>query len=216
MLNNTFIHRMREGGEAGNGGAAASRAGESGREPTRQGVGVSACLEAAGRAARLPTRVERARRLLPSSKCELIGHGCPVFYVPQRIPLTSDKLMPSLKDLEALVLERRRLLEEAEAALLAERSREPAPGDFVRSTLTNFYGRVTRVIPRAGAKPWLEITPYLTPTLPGRSTMDLYDAWEFIEGPADGELGTTSFNAVPNLTEVIVSFDTNLRLVPRS
>jgi hypothetical protein len=74
---------------------------------------------------------------------------------------------------------------------------------------------VTRVIPRAEAKPWLEITPYLTPTLPGRSTMDLYDAWEFIEGPADGELGTTGFNAVPNLTEVIVSFDANLRLVPR-
>ena len=138
-----------------------------------------------------------------------------MFYVPLRIPPTSDKVMPSLKDLEALVLERRRLLEEAEAALLAARSREPAPGDFVRSTLTNFYGRVTRVIPRAEAKPWLEITPYLTPTLPGRTTMDLYDAWEFIEGPADGELGTTGFNAVPNLTEVIVSFDANLRLVPR-
>jgi len=123
--------------------------------------------------------------------------------------------MRSVKDLEALVAERRRLLEEAEAALLAAKNRQPAPGDFVRSTLTNFYGRVTRVVPRAKAKPWVEITPYLTPTLPGRSTMDLYDNWEFIEAPAAGEFGSTGIDAVAKLTEVIVSTGANLRPVIR-
>src|SRR5215212_1621371 len=93
--------------------------------------------------------------------------------------------MASIKELEALVAERWRLLEEAEAALAEARSRLPEVGDFVRSTLTNFFGRVTRVIPRPNGPPWVEITPYLAPGLPGHSTLDLYDAWEIIEDPAE-------------------------------
>ena len=123
--------------------------------------------------------------------------------------------MPTVKDLEALVRSGAGSSRRLKPPFLRQGTGSRSPGDFVRSTLTNFYGRVTRVIPRAEARPWVEITPYLTPTLPGRSTMDLYDSWEFIEGPADGELGTTGIDAMTKLTEVIVSFDTNLRLVPR-
>ena len=95
--------------------------------------------------------------------------------------------MPSVKELEALVAERWRLLEEAEAALAEARSRMPSEGDFVRSTLTNFYGRVTRVIPRPGGRPWVEITPYLAP----ESQDDRLSGAEIIS----------------KLTEVIVSYD---------
>ena len=118
--------------------------------------------------------------------------------------------MPSVKELEALVAERWRLLEEAEAALAEARSRLPVVGDFVRSTLTNFYGRVTKVIPRPEGRPWVEITPYLAPTLPGHSTLDLYDAWEIIDDPSESaEDGTEPSGAeiVSKLTEVIVSYD---------
>jgi hypothetical protein len=124
-----------------------------------------------------------------------------------------DHPMPSLKELEILVSERRRLLEEAEAVLLAAQKRQPVPGDFVRSTLTNFYGRVTRVISRPNARPWVEITPYLTPTLRGRSTMDLYSTWEFIDGPAEGELGSTGLERLAGMIETIVAFEDGLQLV---
>jgi hypothetical protein len=124
--------------------------------------------------------------------------------------------MASVRELEALVAERTRLLEEAEAALaeaeaaLAQaRERVPVVGDFVRSTLTNFYGRVTKVVPRPHGRSWVEITPYLAPGLPGHSTLDLYDAWEIIDDPSHSE-GAEALSAaeiVSKLTEVIVSYD---------
>ena len=119
--------------------------------------------------------------------------------------------MTSVTELEALVAERWRLLEEAEAALAAARSRMPQVGDFVRSTLTNFYGRVTRVVERPEGRPWVEITPYLAPNLPGHSTLDLYDAWEIIDDPSksaeDAAKEPTGAEIVSKLTEVIVSYD---------
>lgn len=118
--------------------------------------------------------------------------------------------MASIKELEALVAERWRLLREAEAALAEARSRLPVEGDFVRSTLTNFYGRVTKVIPRPSGRPWVEITPYLAPGLPGHSTMDLYEAWEIIDDPPaseEPENEPSGADIVSNLTEVIVSYD---------
>jgi hypothetical protein len=125
--------------------------------------------------------------------------------------------MASVSELEALVAERIRLLEEAEAALaeaeaaLAQaRSRAPVVGDFVRSTLTNFFGCVTKVIPRPSGRPWVEITPYLAPGLPGHSTLDLYDAWEIIDDPSGSTEGAEEPSAaeiVAKLTEVIVSYD---------
>jgi hypothetical protein len=118
--------------------------------------------------------------------------------------------MASVRELEALVAERWRLLEEAEAALAEARNRTPVVGDFVRSTLTNFYGCVTRVIPRPGGRPWVEITPYLAPTLPGHSTLDLYDAWEIIDEPsamAETDTEPSGPEIIEKLTDVIVSYD---------
>jgi hypothetical protein len=119
--------------------------------------------------------------------------------------------MASIKELEALVAERWRLLEEAEAALAAARGRLPVVGDFVRSTLTNFYGRVTKVVPRPSGRPWVEITPYLAPGLPGHSTLDLYEAWEIIDDPPASEEEAahepSGAEIVSKLTEVIVSYD---------
>ncbi len=75
-------------------------------------------------------------------------------------------------------------LQEAEAELEREKARLPAPGDFVRCPLTNFFGRVTKVTPRSHGRPWIEIVPYLGPDLPGHSTMDLFDSWELIDPPS--------------------------------
>ena len=85
--------------------------------------------------------------------------------------------MPNVSELRHLVALRKRLLAEAEADSAAALKRPPAVGDFARSTLTRFYGRVTNVVQRPSGRPWVEITPYLTPTLPGRGTLDLYDFW---------------------------------------
>ena len=119
--------------------------------------------------------------------------------------------MASIKELEALVAERWRLLEEAEAALAQARSRMPVVGDFVRSTLTNFYGRVTKVVSRPNGRPWVEITPYLAPGLPGHSTLDLYDAWEIIDDPPTSQEEASNdpsgAEIVAKLTEVLVSYD---------
>ena len=93
------------------------------------------------------------------------------------------RAMADIRKLEALVVQYRELLAEAEADLAREKTRLPQVGDFVRSTLTNFYGRVTNVIERASGRPWVEITPYLTEHLPGHSTLDLYDQWEIITAP---------------------------------
>jgi hypothetical protein len=91
----------------------------------------------------------------------------------------------NFSSLEAGTARCRAALEQAEPALEQANRREPQIGDFVESTLTKFYGRVTKVTPRAeGRSPWLEITPYLTAELPGRGTMDLYDHWEVIDPPA--------------------------------
>ncbi len=89
-------------------------------------------------------------------------------------------------ELEARIARLRAELQEAEAELERERTRLPAPGDFVRCPLTNFFGRVTKVTPRAHGRPWLEIIPYLGPDLPGHSTMDLFDSWELIDPPSEG------------------------------
>jgi hypothetical protein len=91
--------------------------------------------------------------------------------------------MANVSELEALVDHYRLLLEEAEAALAAAKARQPQVGDFARSTLTSFYGRVTKVVPRASGRPWVEITPYLTADLPGTSTLDLFGDWEIIDDP---------------------------------
>jgi hypothetical protein len=120
------------------------------------------------------------------------------------------ELRRTLEELEGLVAEHRERLVQAEAALEAERARLPALGDFARSTLTNFYGRVTKVTPRADGRAWVEINPYLTPTLPGRSTLDLFDAWELIDDPAEATEGAgddaTGIEIVAQLTETLAMF----------
>ncbi len=119
------------------------------------------------------------------------------------------ELRRTIEELESLVAEQRERLVQAEAALETERARVPAVGDFARSTLTNFYGRVTKVTARADGRAWVEINPYLTPTLPGRSTLDLFDAWEIIDDPADsGQPGVdvTGVEIVAQLTESLAMF----------
>jgi hypothetical protein len=113
--------------------------------------------------------------------------------------------MPSLKELEAAVERYRTLLAEAETALQAARKRGPQVGDFARSTLTNFYGRITRVNVRPSGQTWVEITPYLAPNLPGRNTLDLFDAWELIDEPA-----VESPHATPSHLEVIVELTSRI------
>ncbi len=92
-----------------------------------------------------------------------------------------------IEELEAIVAGLRAALEDAEAALRRERARTPEIGDFVRCPLTNFFGRVTRVVPRPHGRPWVEIVPYLTRDYPGHRTMDLYDSWELIDPPTEDE-----------------------------
>ena len=87
-------------------------------------------------------------------------------------------------ELEARVARLQGELQEAEAELEHEKTRLPAPGDFVRCPMTNFFGRVTKVSPRPHGRPWIEIVPYLGPDLPGHSTMDLFDSWELIDPPS--------------------------------
>ena len=119
------------------------------------------------------------------------------------------ELRRTIEELENLVSEQRARLVQAEAALETERARVPAVGDFARSTLTNFYGRVTKVTARPDGRAWVEINPYLTPTLPGRSTLDLFDAWEIIDDPADAEqppADVTGVEIVAQLTESLAMF----------
>jgi hypothetical protein len=117
-------------------------------------------------------------------------------------------LRRSIADLEARAAEQRERLAEAEATLEAERNRPPTVGDFARSTLTHFYGRITKVTPRPDGRPWVEINPYLTPNLPGRSTLDLFDAWELIDDPAATDAGaeSTGVEIVTRLTETLAMF----------
>jgi hypothetical protein len=91
--------------------------------------------------------------------------------------------MSEIKRLETLVARYRALLAQAEAALEEAKNREPKVGDFVRSTLTSFYGCVTKVTARPRGRPWVEIKPYLTENLQGKSTLDLYEQWEIIDPP---------------------------------
>ena len=88
-----------------------------------------------------------------------------------------------VEELEAIVEGLREALRNAEEELQREKARPPEVGDFVRCPLTNFFGQVTKVTPRAQGRPWVEITPYLTKDLPGHGTMDLYDSWELIDPP---------------------------------
>lgn len=87
-------------------------------------------------------------------------------------------------ELESRIARLQDELQQAEAELECEKARLPAPGDFVRCPLTNFFGRVTKVTPRPHGRPWIEIVPYLGPDLPGHSTMDLFDSWELIDPPS--------------------------------
>jgi hypothetical protein len=98
----------------------------------------------------------------------------------------------SIKELEELVARYRAALDDAEAALQMARMRQPEIGDFVRSPLTNFFGRVTKVTPRPKGRAWIEITPYLTVELAGKGTLDLYDSWELIDPPAAQPLHQSS------------------------
>jgi hypothetical protein len=121
-----------------------------------------------------------------------------------------EKLQANVEHFRTLLAEVQAQLFQAEEELATaiERSRNPAVGDFARSTLTNFYGCVTRVIPREGGRPWVEITPYLTANLPGKSTMDLYDQWELIEKPVAAAPGTdepSSITIVSNIAELLRS-----------
>lgn len=116
--------------------------------------------------------------------------------------------MANVRELEALVAHYRSLLEEAETALAAAKSREPQVGDFVRSTLTSFYGRVTRVIPRPSGKPWLEITPYLTADLPGTSTLDLFGDWELMDAPTQALIRQHS--AEPSFVDIAAQLAVSL------
>jgi hypothetical protein len=87
-------------------------------------------------------------------------------------------------ELEARIARLQTALQEAETELEREKARMPAPGDFVRCPLTNFFGRVTKITTRPHGRPWIEIVPYLGPDLPGHSTMDLFDSWELIDPPS--------------------------------
>ena len=104
--------------------------------------------------------------------------------------------------------EQRQRLAQAEPALEAEKAKPPEVGEFARSTLTNFYGRITRVTARPDGRAWVEINPYLTPTLPGRSTLDLFDAWELIDDPAESNEAdeATSIEIVSELTRNLAAF----------
>lgn len=113
--------------------------------------------------------------------------------------------MASLKELEAAVERYRTLLAEAEAALEAAKTRTPRVGDFARSTLTNFYGRITKVSVRSSGQTWVEITPYLAPNLPGRNTLDLFEAWELIDEPVGGNA-----EALPSHLEVVVELTSRI------
>jgi uncharacterized small protein (DUF1192 family) len=105
-------------------------------------------------------------------------------------------------ELEARIAQLRIELLEAEAELERERTRLPAPGDFVRCPLTNFFGKVTKVTPRPHGRPWIEIIPYLGPDLPGHSAMDLFDSWELIDPPSGGAAAKDSDSASPKLPTI--------------
>ena len=100
-----------------------------------------------------------------------------------------------IEDLETRIARLREELRQAEAALWHEKSRQPAIGDYVRCPLTNFFGRVTQIIPRPHGRPWVEIRPYLAEGLPGSGTLDLYDNWELIDPP---ESEDALFHGRPN------------------
>ncbi|HZH51841.1 MAG TPA: hypothetical protein VEZ16_08165 [Microvirga sp.] len=92
-----------------------------------------------------------------------------------------------IEELEARIARLREELRQAEIALAQEQTRLPSIGDYVRCPLTNFFGRVTKVIPRPHGRPWVEIRPYLAEGLPGKGTLDLYDAWELMDPPENEE-----------------------------
>jgi hypothetical protein len=43
--------------------------------------------------------------------------------------------------------------------------------------------------------------------------MDLYSTWEFIDGPVEGELGSTGLESLAGVIETIVAFEDGLQLV---
>jgi hypothetical protein len=102
-----------------------------------------------------------------------------------------------IEELEALVADLREQLRHAEAALWEEKSRQPGIGDYVRCPLTNFFGRVTRVVPRAHGRPWVEIRPYLAKGLPGKGTLDLYENWELMDPPESEDAWPSHANEFP-------------------
>jgi hypothetical protein len=102
-------------------------------------------------------------------------------------------------ELEARIARLQAELQEAETELEREKARLPAPGDFVRCPLTNFFGRVTKITPRPHGRPWIEIVPYLGPDLPGHSTMDLFDSWELIDPPSKEAMAQGEADGLPKL-----------------
>jgi len=104
---------------------------------------------------------------------------------PKLQQLHGSSVTKRIKELEDIVADLRSALEKAEEELEREKARVPMMGDFVRCPLTNFFGKVTKVIPRPHGRPWVEITPYLAKDLPGHGTLDLYDSWELIDPPTE-------------------------------
>lgn len=96
------------------------------------------------------------------------------------------------EELEALIDHLRTALKEAEAALRLEKERKPEVGDYVRCPLTNFFGKVKKVTPRPQGRPWVEIAPYLADELEAKGSLSLFDSWELIDPPRDGD-GETPF-----------------------
>jgi hypothetical protein len=105
-------------------------------------------------------------------------------------------------ELEARIARLQAELQKAEAELEREKARLPAPGDFVRCPLTNFFGRVTKITPRPHGRPWIEIVPYLGPDLPGHSTMDLFDSWELIDPPSEETAAQGDMDGSPRLPTI--------------
>lgn len=105
-------------------------------------------------------------------------------------------------ELEARIARLQAELQQAEAELEREKARLPAPGDFVRCPLTNFFGRVTRITPRPHGRPWIEIVPYLGPDLPGHSTMDLFESWELIDPPSGETTAQGDADGFPKLPTI--------------
>jgi hypothetical protein len=92
------------------------------------------------------------------------------------------------EELKARIDVLRTQLREVEEQLEREESRIPEIGDFVRCSLTGFFGQVTKITPRPHGHPWVEILLYLGEDLPGHAQIDLFGNWEIIDRPGQTTL----------------------------